>query len=358
MDKSDQQLHILLSGCVEVLSAFGACLERESNSPRPLGSIKSSEAELPFPKKTIKGAIAILEQAKRSPRLRTVLDEVLSPTQAQQVLSPQFAQLLEAGLVFLEDFVPDAEANTDFRKWDELQRWVNEFKKTLTPAQIAEGERMARERKLAIDLDRERPYLYGLLLRFDAGQSEATSFFSKLNPSFKPPPIPEGASQSVRGGFAACSLALSIAFAAMSSHGKLLVGSKEVSIEEGALGLSYALFIWMLLRGYLKDDGVEIETVPLARDFAELFVYLDDAQQKELAKKGGEIFQDMIKHLSDIPNLQEWHGILSRNVQLWVISTTSDKRTKENDEDLRKIFSYQLGWLYAAAEQTRNDAQK
>ena len=285
-------------------------------------------------------------------------DRRQSPTQAQQVLSPQFSQLLEAGHVLLADFIPDAEANADFRKWDELQSWVNEFKKTLTPAQIAEGERMARERKLAIDLDRERPYLYGLLLRFDAGQSEATSSFSKLHPSFKPPPIPEGASQSVRGGFVACSLALSIAFAAMSSHGKLMVGSKEVSIEEGALGLSYAMFIWILLRGYLKDDGVEIDTVPLPRRFAEQFVYLDDAQRIELAKKGGEIFQDMIKHLSDTPDLQQWHGTLSKNVQIWFISATSDKRTKENDEDLRKVFSYQLGWLYAAAEQTRNEAQK
>ena len=151
---------------------------------------------------------------------------------------------------------------------------------------------------------------------------------------------------------------MGIASYAMRLQGKLMVGSKEVSIEEGAVGLSYALFIWILLSGYLKDDGVEIETVPLARDFAELFVYLDDAQRKELAKKGGEIFQDMIKHLTDTPKLQEWHGMLSKAVQLWLISATSDKRTKEGDEDLRKVFSGQLGVLYVAAKRTRNDEQR
>lgn len=344
MDKVDQQLRTLLRACVDVLSAFGACVDRESSSPRPLGSIKSSDAELPFPKETIKRSIAILQQAIRSPRTRTILAEEVAPEQAQHVLSPQFAQLLEAGLVFLEDFVSDAEAKADFRKCDDLQRWVGEFKKTLTPAEIAEGERMAREWKLATDLDRERPYLYGLLLRFDEGQPEAASFFSKLNPSFRPTPIPEGTSQSVRGGFAACSLALSIALAAMSSHGKLMVGSKEVSILEGALGLSYAMFIWILLCGYLKDDGVAVDTVSFPRCFADQFVYLDDTQRNELAQKGMEIFKDMIE--SDHPKLKEWHDTLSKAVQIWLISATSDKRTKEQDEDMKKIFSSHLDALY------------
>jgi hypothetical protein len=212
--------------------------------------------------------------------------------------------------------------------------------------------------KLAAHLDCERPYLSGLLQRFDEEMSEAVSFFTRLNPRFIPPSIPEGASLSVKGSIAAHSLAMGIASHAMRSLGKLMVGSKEVSIEEGALGLSYAMFIWILLSGYLKDDGVEIETVPLASNFAELFVYLDDAQRRELAKKGGEIFKDMINHLSDTQNLQEWHGILSKVVQLWLISATSDKRTMEGDEELREIFSGQLGALYAAAERTRNDGKK
>lgn len=212
--------------------------------------------------------------------------------------------------------------------------------------------------KLATDFDRERPYLYGLLQRFNEETSEAVSFFTKLNPHFMPPSIPEGASLSVKGSIAAHSLAMGIASNAMRSLGKLMVDSKAVSIREGALGLGYAMFIWILLRGYLKDDGVEIDTVPLASDFAELFVCLDDAQRRELAKEGGEIFKDMINHLSDTQNLQEWHGILSKVVQLWLISAISDKRTMEGDEELRKVFSSQLGALYAAVEGTHNDGKK
>jgi hypothetical protein len=136
--------------------------------------------------------------------------------------------------------------------------------------------------KLATDLDRNRPYLSGLLLRFDEEQARTIEFFRKLNPSFFPPPIPQGASQSVRGQLAVHSLALGIAFAAMSSQGKLMVGSKEVSIMDGAIGLSYAMFIGILLSGYLKSDGVEIETIPLPNSFAEQFVYLDKTQRKEL----------------------------------------------------------------------------
>lgn len=222
---------------------------------------------------------------------------------------------------------------------------------------MAADRRSQKLGQLATALGPKRPYLSGLLRRFNEEQSEAISFFSNLNPRFRPPLIPEGASQNVRGGIAAHSLAMGIASHAMRSQGKLMVGSKDVPIEEGAIGLSYALFIWILLRGYLKDDDVEIETVPLAHNFSELFVYLDDHQRKELAARGGEIFQNMIKHLSDTPALQEWHNVLSKVVQLWIISATSDKRTKENDDDLRKVFAYQLNALYAAVERSHN-AQK
>jgi len=83
-------------------------------------------------------------------------------------------------------------------------------------------------RKLATDLDREQPYLSGLLQRFDEEMSEAVSFFIKLNPRFKPPSISKDASLNVRGGVAAHSLAMGIATRAMGSRGKFMVGSKEV----------------------------------------------------------------------------------------------------------------------------------
>ena len=68
--------------------------------------------------------------------------------------------------------------------------------------------------------------------------------------------------------------------------------------------------------------------------FAEQFVYLEDAQRNELAQKGMEIFKDMIE--SDHPKLKEWHDTLSKAVQIWLISATSDKRTKEQDEDMQR----------------------
>lgn len=108
--------------------------------------------------------------------------------------------------------------------------------------------------------DSRRPYLYGLLIRFDEGYADAVSFFSAINPSFIPPPLPKGASEARTAGFAAYGLAISIAFGAMRSNGKLLIDGGERSIVEGAIGLSYGMFIFILLAGYLKADGVEIES--------------------------------------------------------------------------------------------------
>ena len=202
--------------------------------------------------------------------------------------------------------------------------------------------------KLATDHDSERPYFSGLLLRFDEEHAEAISFFSKVNPRFTQPPLPEGASESIRAGVAAYGLALGIACEAMGAQGKLMIDVGEVSIFEGAIGLSYAMFIFTLFSGYLKDDRIQIESKPVASGFTDLFVYLDDAQRKELAKKGIEIFKDMIG--SDHQKVKEWHDTLSKAIQLWLISATSDKRTKENDEDFRKIFAGQLSALYKAVE--------
>lgn len=201
--------------------------------------------------------------------------------------------------------------------------------------------------KLATDLDPKRPYLSGLLLRFDEDSADSVSFFTKLNPSFRPPPIPEDTSESERGGLAACSSAMGMAAEAMRLQGKLMLDGERVSILEGAIGISYAMFILTLLSIYLKDDDVELDSKlwgHLPVRFAEQFIWLDDAKRKELATKGLEIFKDMIE--SNHPKIKEWHDTLSKAVQIWLISTTSDKRTKEQDEDMKKIFSSHLDALY------------
>jgi hypothetical protein len=155
-------------------------------------------------------------------------------------------------------------------------------------------------------------------------------------------------------GFAAYGLAISIAFNAMRSNGKLLIDGEERSIIEGAMGLSYAMFIFILLSGYLKADGIEIESKPVPAGFAEQFVYLDAAKREAVATKGVKMFQDMIG--SNHEKVKEWHDTLSKAVQLWLISATSDKRTQEDDQDLRKVFAGQLAGFVHGYPMTHNPA--
>jgi hypothetical protein len=196
--------------------------------------------------------------------------------------------------------------------------------------------------------DPQRPYLSGLLIRFDEGYSDAVSFFSAINPNFIPPPLPKAASEVRTASFAAYGLAISIAFGAMRSNGKLLIDGREKSIVEGAMGLSFAMFIFILLSGYLKADGIEIESEPVIAGFAEQFVYLDAAKREAVATKGLKMFQDMIS--STYEKVKEWHDTLSSAVQLWLISATPDKRTQGHDEDLRKVFAGQLEALCRAIQ--------
>lgn len=202
--------------------------------------------------------------------------------------------------------------------------------------------------KFLIAKDPNRPYLTGLLLRFDEGYSEAISFFSAVNPNFTSPPLPNDVSETSMANSAAYGLAISIAFDAMRANGKLLIDGGERSIVEGAMGLSYAMFIFVLLVGYLKADGVEIESQPVPTGFAEQFVYLDAAKREAVATQGLKMFQSMIH--SNHEKVKEWHDTLSKAVQLWLLSGASDERTQEHDQDLRKIFAGQLEALYKAIQ--------
>ena len=202
-------------------------------------------------------------------------------------------------------------------------------------------------RKLATGVDPKRRYLAGVLMRFDEGHSDAISFATDLEPSSSPRPIPAFTCESELAGFAAQSVASGVAADAMGANEKLMVGTERVSIFEGALGICYGLFIFNLLRLYLKDDGVEIDYKLLGRcagDFANCFVYLDYAKRNELCRKALEIYRDMIE--SDHQNVKDWHDMLSKTVQLWLTSTTSDKRTKEIDDEYQTLFASQLRSLY------------
>lgn len=123
--EADQKLRLLLHASLEIVSVYGAVLERASSHKTP--TIKLSDADLPFNKEQIIQAIAILQQALRHPRLRAILIKLLSPIEAQQVLSSQFERSLESGLVLLDTFVPAAEVDAERKQWDETLKLVEQI---------------------------------------------------------------------------------------------------------------------------------------------------------------------------------------------------------------------------------------
>ena len=48
-----------------------------------------------------------------------MLVQMLSPIEAQQVLSPQFEKSLESGLTLLDTFVPISQVETERKQWEE-----------------------------------------------------------------------------------------------------------------------------------------------------------------------------------------------------------------------------------------------
>ena len=106
-DAAEQKLRLLLRASLEIVCAYAAVLE--SGPP----TIKQPESDLPFSKQQIMQAAATVQLALGHPRLRAILIQVLSPMEAQQVLSSEFAGSLEAGLVLLDDFVSTAEVEAE-----------------------------------------------------------------------------------------------------------------------------------------------------------------------------------------------------------------------------------------------------
>ena len=113
----EQKVRLLLRASIEVVSAYGSVLENGGGNTIP--TIKQSEAILPFNKQQILKSITILQQALQQPRLRAILIELLSPFEAQQILSKQFEESLASGLVLLDTFVPTSEAEAEKRQWEE-----------------------------------------------------------------------------------------------------------------------------------------------------------------------------------------------------------------------------------------------
>jgi hypothetical protein len=122
---TDQKLERALRASMEIVSAYGAILEQGTGNKLP--TIKRTENDLPYSKQSIAQAIGILQQAIKQPRLRALIVKSLSPEEAQHVLSSQFERGLESGLVFLDTFVPAAEATADQRQWEDVLKLADKI---------------------------------------------------------------------------------------------------------------------------------------------------------------------------------------------------------------------------------------
>lgn len=201
---------------------------------------------------------------------------------------------------------------------------------------------------LATNLDPQRPYFSGLLVRYDEAQAEAVAFFRRVNPNFNPPLIPRDATESEKVAIAAVGLSVGVAFEAMYAHKKLMIDTEQASMREGAIAVSYALFLFLLFSGQLKLNGVILDWKPVAQTFARQFLYLDASKQKQLAREGLDHFKHLVG--SDRQEVKEWLELLTKTVEIWLFSATSQKRTKEADASLRQVFTFQLKALYGDFE--------
>lgn len=133
---SEQQLRRLLRASLQIVSAYGAILERPSSHGAPI--VNESDTGLPFSKQQILQAIGVMQQAVKHPQLRALLVQMLSPMEAQQVLSPQFERSLESGLVLLETFVPASQLEAERRQWDDALKVLDK----IDPAARARFEKL------------------------------------------------------------------------------------------------------------------------------------------------------------------------------------------------------------------------
>lgn len=122
---TDQELQYALRASLEIVSAFGAVLEQSTRNKLP--TIKQSEQDLPCSKQSIAQAIGILQQAIKQPHMRGLIVKSLSPEEVQHVLSSQFERGLESGLVFLDTFVPAAEAAAEQRQWEDVLKLADKI---------------------------------------------------------------------------------------------------------------------------------------------------------------------------------------------------------------------------------------
>lgn len=125
LKKNERLLRELLRQSVVVVSEFGDIVERLDTSPNAF--ITYSEKVLPYSKEAIRQAISVLQRGLENDASRALLVEVLTPIQAQHVLSPKFKEVLVAGLAILESFVPEEDAQRALHEWNKTLEFVGKL---------------------------------------------------------------------------------------------------------------------------------------------------------------------------------------------------------------------------------------
>jgi hypothetical protein len=128
--EGEEKLRQLLDAATKIVSAYGATLESCIESNKGSMITKYSETDLPYTKQIIRKSIGILQQALRDPTQRTILIQIMSPIEAQQVLSPQFEASIGAGLIFLDSFVSTAEVEAERKELDKVYKTIEQVDPT------------------------------------------------------------------------------------------------------------------------------------------------------------------------------------------------------------------------------------
>lgn len=141
LKKNERLLRTKLRQSVSVVSEFWQIVERLDTSPNAF--ITYSEKVLPYSKEAIRQSMTVLQRSVENDASRALLIEVLSPIQAQHVLSPKYKEGLAAGLVILESFVPEEDAQHALHEWNKTLEFVGK----LDPAALERMKRRMRGEK-------------------------------------------------------------------------------------------------------------------------------------------------------------------------------------------------------------------
>ena len=198
--------------------------------------------------------------------------------------------------------------------------------------------------RLSDGITLDRPFLAGLLIRFDEGNVQASVDLLNMIPGFKPPILTPPDSDGDKAAMAASGLALALAFKAMMGMRTKLPDEDEVSKLDLAIGASYAVLIFLAFDACVREDGVTMPAKPIVQEFVGLFVYLSPAVRSGAFQIALELLKGVVG--SELPNVKQYQEHLSQVCRNWLWATTTDKRAA-TDLLADQIFPAWIGGLRA-----------